>query len=103
MRGEEETPAVEFASVTPTPVTLYIGEKNDVMTNVAVEFNEETTDPNVAGEELWQMSVWFSKSETGAGQVKSLVRSALNDEQGQMPVNFDSFVAEVTIRLWGLL
>lgn len=42
MRGEEETPAVEFASVTPTPVTLYIGEKNDVMTNVAVEFNEET-------------------------------------------------------------
>lgn len=94
-RDGEETPAVEFASVTPSSVVLYIGEKNDVTTDVSVEFNQETTDPTVAGEELWQMSVWFSKSETGSGQVKNLVRSALSDEQGLMPVDFDNFVAEV--------
>lgn len=95
-RGVTETPTVEFASVQPTPVTLYIGEKNDVTTDVTVEFNEDTTDPTVAGDELWQMSLWFSKSDDGLGSVKSYVKSALADEQGQIPVNFDDFVMEVS-------
>lgn len=64
-------------------------------TDVSVMFNEETTDPTVAGEELWQMSVWFSKSEVGSGQARGHVKSALSDEQGQMPVDFENFVTEV--------
>ncbi|PIK45525.1 putative alpha-1 collagen isoform X4 [Apostichopus japonicus] len=64
---KKETPTVEFKSVQPTPVTLIIGESNDVTTDVTVEFEPETTDPSVSGKGLWDMSVWFSKSDTGAG------------------------------------
>lgn len=62
---------------------------------MTVRFNEDNTDPDTAGEELWQMAVWFSKDDDGAGSSTGFVESALTDDQGTMPVDFDNFVMEV--------
>lgn len=76
-------------------MTLYVGEKNDVTTDVTVKFEESITDPTVAGEQLWQMALWFSKSDDGVGSSTGFVESTLNQAQGSMPVDFDDFVMEV--------
>ncbi|KAJ8036240.1 hypothetical protein HOLleu_20156 [Holothuria leucospilota] len=94
-RDDDTTPTVQFASVQPTPVTLYIGEKTEVTTDVDVKFKEETTDPNTAGANLWQMALWFSKDEEGAGKTTGYVESVLSEAQGEKPVDFSEFVMEV--------
>lgn len=93
---------MEFASVEPTPVTLYLGEENSVTTDVNVAFNEETTDSDVAGEDLWQMAVWFSKTDTGKGSKKGFTKSAMTEAQGEMPVDFEDFEVEVNMNMWTL-
>lgn len=93
-RDDDTTPTVQFAAVQPTPVTVYVGESTDVTTDVDVKFKEETTDPNTAGTNLWQMDVWFSKQGDGSGKTTGLVESVLNQAQGEMPVDFDNFVME---------
>ena len=86
---------VQFRSTQPTPITLYIGENNEVTTDVTVKFKESVTDPTVAGENLWQMTLWFSKSDDGQGSTTGMVKSALSEAQGAKPVDFDDFVMEV--------
>lgn len=87
---------MEFKSVQPTPVTLIIGESNDVTTDVTVEFEPETTDPSVSGKGLWDMSVWFSKSDTGAGSSTGMVESALSGPQKKQPVDLGDFEFSVS-------
>lgn len=94
-RDDDTTPTVQFAAVQPTPVTLYMGERTDVTTDVDVKFKEENTDPNTAGVNLWQMALWFSKSDIGSGKTTDYVHSTLNEAQGEKSVDFDDFVMEV--------
>ncbi|KAJ8030382.1 hypothetical protein HOLleu_26794 [Holothuria leucospilota] len=87
----KRTPTVEFKSVEPTPVTLLIGKNNEVTTDVSIEFERETTDEDVSGKNLWELSVWFSKAKDGAGSVTGMVDRALNSGQKKQPVDFSDF------------
>lgn len=87
--------------MTPTGVELFVGEKNKVSTDVDIVFNQANTDPDTAGENLWQLSLWYSKDEDGEGRATGLVESTLSQEQGAQPVdNFNPFVFEVNINFW---
>lgn len=88
-------PTVQFASTQPTPVTIYEEELNVVNTDVVVTFNEPNTDPTVAGEDLWQMQVWFSKAEDGQGSSIGMIEAALTEEQANKPIDFSDFTFEV--------
>lgn len=92
--GSQE-PVVEFASVQPSPVTIYEDRENPVTTTVTVTFNEATTDPTVSGSNLWQMTLWFSKASDGQGSQTGTIESALSAAQGAMPVNFNNMAFEV--------
>lgn len=87
-------PTVEFASVTPTPVTVYEETATPVTTTVTVTFNEPRTD-QVSGSNLWQMDLWFSKAKDGAGSSSDGVTNVLSASQSSKPVNFRNFVFNV--------
>ncbi|KAJ8036239.1 hypothetical protein HOLleu_20155 [Holothuria leucospilota] len=88
-RGRD--PTVEFASVEPTPVTVYEETDTTVTTTVTVTFNEPRTD-QVSGSNLWQMDLWFSKAKDGAGSSSDGVTNVLSASQASKPVNFRNFV-----------
>lgn len=92
---EEPEPTVQFESTQPTGVTIYEEELNVVNTDVVVNFNEPNTDPTVAGVDLWQMQLWFSKADNGLGSSIGTIESALSEEQADQPVSFTDFSFEV--------
>lgn len=69
---------LELVSTKPTPVVLYKNEQNDVTTDVTVDFD---ADYGVSGDNLWQMSLWFSKSPVGDGKKTNFRESTLRKSQ----------------------
>lgn len=90
---------LEIVSTTPDPVTLYRNERNDVTTNVVVDFD---ADYGVSGKKLWQMSLWFSKSPLGSGKKTNLRESTLRGSQRNQPLHIEEpLIFEVmSLMLW---
>ncbi|PIK45524.1 putative alpha-1 collagen isoform X4, partial [Apostichopus japonicus] len=91
---ESQEPEVEFASVTTTGVTLFEGQDNTVSVTVSATFNEANTDESVAGQNLWQVRLWFSKAEDGQGSSVNTVDNSLSSAQSAKSVNFNDFTFE---------
>lgn len=82
----------------PTPVTLVVGQENDVTTDVTIEFDKDNTDESTAGTNLWELSLWFSKAENGAGSSTGMRDETLSQAQKDQPVNFDDFEFTVSLQ-----
>lgn len=75
-----------MVATSTTPVTLYLDEENDVTTDVKVEFEAPY---KIAGKNLWQMAIWFSKYPDGSGDKTNRRSKTLSQRQKDKPLKPD--------------
>lgn len=93
--SEEEEQILEIVSTTPTPVTLYTNERNEVPTDVTVVFD---ADYGVNGKDNWEVSLWYSKASDGSGKQTDLDDKTLSRPQRNQPLNIEEpLVFEVSV------